>query len=51
MKQRILRLPRFINSLHGLSLLNGARRAAKLEELNARYEGTQIEKLLERLFD
>jgi serine/threonine protein phosphatase 1 len=37
------------NALHGISLLTGERKAAKLEELKARYEGTQIEQLLERL--
>lgn len=40
---------RFINALHGLSLLVGDRKAAKLEELKARYEGTRIGELLQRL--
>lgn len=42
---------KLINALHGLSLLVGDRKAAKLEELKVRYAGTQIERLLERLFD
>lgn len=41
---------RLINALHGLSLLTDERRAAKLDELTARYRGTQTEKLLQRLF-
>jgi serine/threonine protein phosphatase 1 len=40
---------KLINALHGISLLTGERKAAKLEELKARYAGTQIEMLLERL--
>jgi serine/threonine protein phosphatase 1 len=40
-----------INTLYGISLLVGDRKAAKLEELKARYGGTQIERLLRRLFD
>jgi serine/threonine protein phosphatase 1 len=40
---------KLINALHGISLLTGERKAAKLEELKVRYEGTQIEKLLDRL--
>jgi serine/threonine protein phosphatase 1 len=40
-----------VNALHGLSLVTGDRRAAKLEDLKARYKGTQIESLLVRLFD
>lgn len=50
LRDEIAEPQRFINSLHGFSLLTGARRAAKLDELKERYEGTQIEKLLERLF-
>lgn len=41
---------KLINALHGLSLLVGDRKAAKLEELKARYAGTQVEQLLERLY-
>lgn len=40
---------KLINALHGFSLLIGDRKAAKLEELKARYKGTQIEQLLQRL--
>lgn len=40
---------RLINALHGLSLATGERRGAKLDELCARYENTQIEGLLRRL--
>lgn len=40
---------RFINALHGLSLLTEDRRSAKLEELKARYAGTQMGDLLNRL--
>ena len=38
------------NALHGLSLMAGERRQAKLEGLNARYAGPQIADLLDRLF-
>lgn len=41
---------RLINALHGLSLLTGERRAAKLDDLTARYRGTQTGQLLQRLF-
>ncbi|QKG67046.1 metallophosphoesterase [Pseudomonas sp. B14-6] len=51
LRDEIAEPQRFINSLHGLSLLAGDRRAAKLEELKTRYEGTQIEQLLGRLLD
>lgn len=40
---------RLVNALHGLSLATGERRGAKLDELSARYENTQIEGLLRRL--
>ena len=40
----------FTNALHGLSLMAGERRQAKLEELKARYEGTEVAGLLVRLF-
>jgi serine/threonine protein phosphatase 1 len=39
-----------MNALHGLSLLSGERRSAKLEELQARYAGTPTGDLLFRLF-
>lgn len=39
-----------LNALHGLSLLTGNRRSAKLEELQARYAGTPNGDLLIRLF-
>jgi serine/threonine protein phosphatase 1 len=42
---------KLLNALHGLSLVRGDQRAAKLEELKSRYEGTQVEGLLDRLFD
>lgn len=41
---------RFVNALHGLSLLTEDRRAAKLEQLKARYVGMQMGDLLSRLF-
>ena len=41
----------FINALHGLSLLSGERRSAKLEELHGRYAGTPTGDLLIRLFE
>lgn len=50
MRDELADTHKFINALHGLSLMTGERKAAKLEELKARYAGTQIEKLLERLF-
>lgn len=40
---------RLVNALHGLSLATGERRGAKLDELCARYENTQVEGLLRRL--
>jgi len=40
---------RLVNALHGLSLATGERRGAKLDELCARYENTQVEELLRRL--
>lgn len=42
---------KLVNALHGLSLIRGDQRTAKLDELKSRYEGTQIEGLLNRLFD
>lgn len=42
---------KLVNALHGLSLIRGDQRTAKLDELKSRYEGTQIEGLLDRLFD
>lgn len=39
------------NALHGLSLLSGERRSAKLQELQERYAGTPTGELLIRLFD
>jgi serine/threonine protein phosphatase 1 len=42
---------RLVNALHGLSLTTGERRRAKLDELCARYENTQVEGLLRRLLD
>lgn len=41
---------KIFNALHGLSLLSEDRKVAKLEELKARYAGTQIGDLLNRLF-
>ena len=41
---------KLLNELHGLSLLAKAQRAVKLEELKSKYQGTQIEGLLTRLF-
>ncbi|MCE0877440.1 hypothetical protein LU675_29335, partial [Pseudomonas monteilii] len=40
---------RLFNSLHGLSLATGERRGAKLDEICARHENTQVEGLLRRL--
>lgn len=40
-----------VNALHGLSLLTEDRKKAKLGELKARYAGTQMGNLLNRLFD
>ncbi|WP_110973201.1 metallophosphoesterase [Pseudomonas huaxiensis] len=44
-------MQQLMNSLHGLSLLSGERRSAKLEELQGRYAGTHTGELLIRLFD
>jgi serine/threonine protein phosphatase 1 len=41
---------RLINALHGLSLLRDNGRPVKLKELKGRYAGTQIEEMLQRLF-
>lgn len=49
LEQEISEHQELINALHGLSLVTGDRRAAKLEELKAKYAGTQIELLLMRL--
>jgi len=49
MRDELTDSQQLINALHGINLLTGERKAAKLEELKARYEGTQIEQLLERL--
>lgn len=51
MQDDLVESQRFINVLHGLSFLSGDRKKAKLEEIRARYAGTQIGMLLERLFD
>lgn len=51
LRDEIAEPQRSINALHGLSLLVGGRKSAKLAELKARYAGTQIEQLLQRLFD
>lgn len=50
LREEISAPQRFINELHGLSLISGERRNAKLEQLKASYAGTQIEQLLARLF-
>ena len=42
---------RLVDALHGLSLTTGERRRAKIDELCARYENTQVEGLLRRLLD
>lgn len=44
-------MQQFMNALHGLSLLSGERRSAKLEELHGRYADTPTGDLLSRLFD
>lgn len=50
LREELAESQKLINALHGLSLLVGDRKAAKLEELKVRYAGTQIEQLLERLY-
>lgn len=42
-------MQQLVNALHGLSLLTGERRSAKLEDLKTRYQGTPTEQLLTRL--
>ncbi|AUA33471.1 serine/threonine protein phosphatase [Pseudomonas sp. SGAir0191] len=44
-------MQQLLNALHGLSLLSGERRSAKLEELQGRFAGTPMGELLIRLFD
>ncbi|WP_372028369.1 metallophosphoesterase [Pseudomonas kurunegalensis] len=44
-------MQQFMNALHGLSLLPGERRSAKLQGLQERYAGTPTGELLIRLFD
>jgi serine/threonine protein phosphatase 1 len=51
MADQIAGMQQLVNALHGLSLLTGERRSAKLEELRARYLGTPTESLLSRLFE
>jgi serine/threonine protein phosphatase 1 len=50
LQQEALEAQQFTNALHGLSLMVGERRQAKLEELKARYAGTEVAGLLVRLF-
>lgn len=50
LQQEASEVQQFTNELHGLSLMAGERRHAKLEELKARYAGTQVAGLLVRLF-
>lgn len=45
----IANMQKLVNALHGLSLLSGERRSAKLEELQGRYAGTPNGDLLIRL--
>lgn len=51
LRSEISDIQKLLNVLHGLSLLTGERRAAKLEELKFKHAGTQIEGLLSRLLD
>ncbi|WP_258229810.1 hypothetical protein [Pseudomonas putida] len=44
-------MQQLLNALHGLSLLSGERRSAKIEELLGRYANTSAGDLLIRLFD
>ncbi len=50
MADEIAGMQQLVNALHGLSLLTGERRSAKLEELQQRYAGTPTEDLNIRLF-
>lgn len=50
MADEIAGMQQLMNVLHGLSLLSGERRSAKLEELHGRYAGTPTGDLLIRLF-
>lgn len=50
MADEIAGMQQLVNALHGLSLLTGERRSAKLEELQQRYAGTPTEDLIIRLF-
>lgn len=50
LQQEALEAQQFTNALRGLSLMVGERRQAKLEELKARYAGTEVTGLLVRLF-
>lgn len=50
MAEEIADMQQLVNALHGLSLLTGERRSAKLEELHDRYAGTPTGDLLIRLF-
>lgn len=50
LQQEALEAQQFTNALHGLSLMVGERRQGKLEELKARYAGTEVAALLVRLF-
>ncbi|MCE1010340.1 hypothetical protein [Pseudomonas monteilii] len=50
MADEIAGMQQLMNVLHGLSLLSGERRSAKLEELHGRYAGTPTGDLLIQLF-
>ena len=49
LREELSESQRFINALHGISLMSGEKKASKLEELKERYAGTQMGYLLERL--
>lgn len=49
LREELSESQRFINALHGISLMAGEKKASKLEELKERYAGTQMGYLLERL--
>lgn len=50
MADEIAGMQQLVSALHGLSLLSGESRGAKLEELQMRYRGTPTSDLLRRLF-
>lgn len=48
-QEGVVEQQKLVNALHGLSLVNGERRSAMLDEFYSKYAGSQTESLLRRL--